>query len=314
MAIELHAIDDTLCYFDLHEMGTSLHTCAYLYHGDQNVLIETGATTSHAILLEALQTAQVTPEQLDHVILTHVHLDHAGGAGKLASVAKNARFHCHPRASRHLIDPSRLRQGAYAVYGEAMNTMYGELIPIEADRVMAHEDESWLVLPDLKLQFLHTLGHAKHHICVYDPDRKVLFSGDSVGIRYLNEVTHFGKDLIFPSASPPDFDPIQTIKTLERLQKMPIQTILHTHFGPSQASEAFESTRKETELLVSMAEFVYDETMTEATMQQALCDHLAHRVNELTGQVNPDCSKFGIDLMLNSQGLLHYMQNLHTTR
>ena len=160
---DLIQLKESLYMFDLFEQGQVGRSSAYLYNGPKKTLIETGSANSLDHILDSLKRLDLTPEDLDYVIVTHVHLDHAGGAGKLAELAKKATFVAHPRAARHLIDPTRLIQGAAQVYGDAMHSLFGDILPIPEQQVLIREDGETIDIGDRKLVFLDTPGHAKHH-------------------------------------------------------------------------------------------------------------------------------------------------------
>ncbi len=305
-------LGDDLYYFDLFELGQPWHTSAYLYNGKKKILIETGASPSHQKIVQALRELALSLVDLDYVILTHIHLDHAGGAGLLATKAPQAKFLCHPRAKRHLVDPTKLEQSAQLVYGDAMDLMFGEILPISADRVFAQEDGTTIRLGDRTLHFIDSPGHAKHHMCIFDPEKRVVFSGDALGIRYLSKSTNWGFDAIFPSTSPTDFDPQGVHYTVSKIAALKPRTVLHTHFGPSDANEALESTLRESMLLATLADETFTSNPTEDGFQEALTVFYQQRLQALGHNAHVDISKLGIDLMLNSLGLLYYEKKKHT--
>jgi hypothetical protein len=155
------------------------------------------ANTTHAVprLLAALEKAGLAPEAVKYVIVTHVHLDHAGGASALMRACPNATLLAHPRAARHLIDPTRLVASARHVYGEdAFERLYGTIEAIDASRVRALEDGERVTLGTAPLHFLHTRGHANHHFVVHDEAKQVVYTGDAFGLVYpaMQRSTHFG--------------------------------------------------------------------------------------------------------------------------
>jgi glyoxylase-like metal-dependent hydrolase (beta-lactamase superfamily II) len=170
-------------------------------------------------------------ENVDYVIPTHVHLDHAGGAGELMRRLPNAKLVIHPRGARHMIDPSRLKAGASTVYGEEMfKEHYGDLIPIPEDRVIIPEDESTIDFNGRLLKFLHTPGHAKHHFCIIDSMSNGMFTGDTFGVAY-PELTGTELPYIFPPSSPVDFNPEDWIDSINRLMGTNSEQAYLTHFG-----------------------------------------------------------------------------------
>lgn len=204
--------------------------CYLRVQGDEAAFVETN--TSHAVpkLLDALREAGLAPEQVRWIVVTHVHLDHAGGAASLLSHCPNATLVAHPRAARHLIDPSRLVASSRAVYGdEVFEKLYGEIPPAPAERVRAVEDEEVLELGGAPLRFLHVRGHANHHFVVHDPERETVYTGDAFGLAYpyLQRAGRF----VFASTSPTDFDGPEAKKSVDRILGLGTRTACLTHFG-----------------------------------------------------------------------------------
>jgi glyoxylase-like metal-dependent hydrolase (beta-lactamase superfamily II) len=221
------------------------HAGAYLMtEGTRAAFVETNTTHAVPRLMRALQERGLRPDQVDYVIVTHAHLDHASGAGALLNACPGAKLVAHPRAARHLIDPSKLKASAEQVYGaETFRALYGELVPVPAERVLIQEDESELRWGSRVLKFLHTRGHAKHHFCVLDSVTQGVFTGDSFGIYYpsLGTKTPF----VFPSTSPTDFEPDEAVKTIDRLVGLNAAAAYLTHFGPLKEPRTFGRELKE---------------------------------------------------------------------
>jgi len=194
--------------------------------------VDTGAGPAAPRLLAALDEIGIAREQVDYLFLTHVHLDHAGGAGQLMQVLPNARAVLHPRGAPHLIDPTRLIAGSIQVYGEALyRQLYGELIPIPAERVIAAEDRLRLKLGRRMFEFVDAPGHARHHHCPVDLDYRELYSGDNFGICYREFDTNRGPFML-PTTTPVQFEPDALHATIDRLMSYRPARIFQTHFGP----------------------------------------------------------------------------------
>ncbi len=199
----------------LHRPG--LASCYLVEQGGVAGFIDTGTNNSVPILLEVLRRKGISHDDVLFVMPTHVHLDHAGGAGGLMQHFPNATLLMHPRGARHMIDPARLEQGSLAVYGEAaFAEMFGRLIPVDAGRVQEVDDGFELDLNGRKLTFLDTPGHARHHYCVYDELSRGIFSGDTCGASY-PELNNGRARFIFPPSTPVQFDPTAWCETLERV-------------------------------------------------------------------------------------------------
>ena len=198
----------------------------------RGAFIDCGVNHSVPLLLAALAQAGLRPGDVDWLILTHVHLDHAGGAGALMQQLPNARLVVHPRGARHMIDPSRLWAGATAVYGEAeMERNYGRLLPVPAERVVEAADGHAVDLAGRRLICLDTPGHARHHNAIHDPASGWVFSGDTFGVSYREFDTAQGP-FIIPTTSPIEFDPPVLHRSIDRLVALKPAAICPTHYGP----------------------------------------------------------------------------------
>jgi len=198
--------------------------------GGEVAFIEANTTHSVPRLLAALKQEGLAPEAVKYVIVTHVHLDHAGGASALMRACPNATLLAHPRAARHLIDPTRLVASARHVYGdEAFEKLYGTIEAIDASKVQALDDGATVTLGGATFQFIHTRGHANHHFVVHDQLQEVVFTGDAFGLVYpaLQRAQRFA----YPSTSPTDFDGPAAIASIKRIVELKPRAVALTHFG-----------------------------------------------------------------------------------
>jgi len=216
---------------DCHYTGRPGVAAAYLLRdGEEAAFVETNTTPAVPRLLAALADTGLAPEQVRYIIITHIHLDHAGGAGALMAACPHATLLAHPKAAPHAIDPARIIAGAAEVYGEAQfAALYGRVHPVPAERVRALEDHDTVALGDRTLSFLHTRGHANHHFCIYDARTAGVFTGDSFGIAYPALQRH--GPVIFPSTTPTDFDAAAAHDTVDRIVATGAQRLYLTHFG-----------------------------------------------------------------------------------
>ena len=197
----------------------------------RGAFVDTGANSAVPNLLEAISARGLTPEAIDYVLLTHVHLDHAGGAGLLMRSLPNARAVVHPRGARHLSDPAKLIAGSIQVYGEKVfRELYGTLVALPAERMLIAEDGLRLSLAGRPLELIHTPGHALHHYAIVDLDTRVIFSGDNFGISYRDFDTSHG-EFIFPTTTPVQFDPEAMHATIDRLMEYQPKAIYLTHYS-----------------------------------------------------------------------------------
>ena len=208
-----------------------LAACYLIESAGEAAFVDTGTAHSVPRLMRLLESKGIPPAQVKYVIPTHVHLDHAGGAGELMQQLPEARLVVHPYGARHLIDPAKLTAGATAVYGESQfQQLFGRLIPVAQERVIEAEDGLTLSLGKRELLCLDTPGHARHHICVYDAQSRGFFTGDSFGLSYRELDTPQGP-FIIPTTTPVQFDPDAWHTSLERLLAHHPLAIYLTHFG-----------------------------------------------------------------------------------
>ena len=213
-------------------------------------IIDTGTNYSVPRILATLSDLECKPEEVDYILLTHVHLDHAGGAGSLMQACPNAKLVVHPRGARHMIDPTQLRAGAVAVYGEeVVQKDYGQLVPIEAHRVIEASDGLMINLAGRILTCIDTPGHAKHHITIWDQLSHGAFTGDTFGLSYREFDTDKGH-FIIPTTTPIQFDPKALRISLRRIMALKPECLYPTHF--SKVTGVARLYQKMTEMLTKV--------------------------------------------------------------
>ncbi len=216
---------------DSHYVRPMLDAIHIVVEAGRVAVIDTGTNDSVPFVLAALADKGLGPEAIDWVVLTHVHLDHAGGAGLLMAKAPNAKLVVHPRGARHMIDPSKLMAATRDVYGvEEVAEMYGEVVPVPSDRVVEATDGFTISLAGRTFTFYDTPGHARHHNCVHDGATGHLFTGDMFGLSY-REFDRDGLQFVFPATTPSQFDPDAFHASIDRMRALKPEALYLTHYA-----------------------------------------------------------------------------------
>ena len=216
-------------------------TAGYLIRGDRPCLVETGTAPSAPVVRDALATLGIGPGDLASVVVTHIHLDHAGGAGDIAAMFPAAQIVVHQRGARHLADPSKLMAGARMVYGRALERLFGVLSPVPAERIMALDDTGTVDLGGgRRLDSHYSPGHAKHHVGLVDSDTGDLYVGDAAGV-YLPDTGD-----VRPATPPPDFDMATALASIRKFAALRPTRLMFSHYGPvDQVSETLDRSAEE---------------------------------------------------------------------
>ena len=275
---------------DVHLIDTAMSgypgiTAAYAILGSKPCLVETGTATSAKTVVDALGSLGVGPADLATVVVTHIHLDHAGGVGDLAAAFPNARVVVQESGARHLADPSRLMASARRVFGSAMDEIFGELLPTEASRIDAIGARGRVDLGGGRhLEGHHTPGHAKHHLGLIDSATGDLYVGDAAGL-YIppdeaDPLTGLAADgsgagTMLPGTPPPDFDLGLALASLDRMRDLAATRLLFSHYGPiTQVADSLGRAEEELRLWVGL--------VREARAEQLDLDHTLALLRERT--------------------------------
>lgn len=250
--------------------GYSGITAGYLIRGSRPCLVETGTAPSAPVVRAALDALGIGPADLATIVVTHIHLDHAGGAGDMAGLYPDAQIVVHERGARHLADPSRLMDSARKVYGDALDSLFGTLAPTPAERIKTVDVTGSIDLGDgRRLDSHYAPGHAKHHVGLLDSASGDLYVGDAAGV-YLPDT-----DDLRPATPPPDFDLDQALASVRMFATLAPSRLLFSHYGPVDAVD--DTLRRSVdEILVWV-----DETRRAHDAGQDL-DHAAAMVAERT--------------------------------
>ncbi len=233
MATALPLLDDRtgIYAFDAGYVRPLMAAIHLIVDDGRVAIVDTASNAALSPTLGVLSQLGLTSASVDYVVLTHVHLDHAGGAGAMMAAFPNARLIVHPRGARHMADPGKLYAAVEAVYGaEEARTLYGQLIPVPAERIIAAADGQILSLGHRQLEILHTPGHAKHHICLFDHASRGVFTGDVLGLSY-RELDVDGQPFLFPTTSPSQFDPDEMRHSVDAVMARDPEALYLTHYS-----------------------------------------------------------------------------------
>ncbi|SFW26519.1 MBL fold metallo-hydrolase [Luteibacter sp. UNCMF366Tsu5.1] len=276
----------------------------------RGAFIDSGTTHSLPRFLEALDAAGIEPADVDWVILTHVHLDHAGGAGSLMQHLPNAKLAVHPRGARHMIDPSALIAGAAGVYGEdIVRRDYGDIVPVPADRVVEAHDGLAIDLAGRALLCLDTPGHARHHIAIHDERANAFFTGDIFGLSY-RELDSSGGAFIIPTTSPVQFEPEAAHASIARMLGYEPEAMYLTHYGRvTEVARLAADLHEQIDAMVAIAQRHATAPDREERIAQEFADLYVSRAQR-QGVTLPaaDIAKLlAIDIRLNAQGVVVWL-------
>ena len=219
-------VEPGIFLLDHHFRGSPGVIASYLVaDGDALTLVETGPASTMETLLAGVRQAGFDPEQIGDIVVTHIHLDHAGGAGALLRRLPRARLHVHPVGAPHLIDPAKLMASATRIYGDLMGPLWGAMLPVPTARLDILGDEDTLVVGGRTLRAYDTPGHANHHLALHEPDTGAVFTGDVAGVR-LDGIRH-----VRPPTPPPEFSPEKWQASIATLLSLKPRRLYLTHFG-----------------------------------------------------------------------------------
>ena len=299
-------INNGIIAIDTEYMRPLLDASHLIVENGHAAFVDTGTNDSVPLLIDALRQKDLDPGDVDYVFLTHVHLDHAGGAGQLMQRLPNARCVIHPRGAPHMIQPAKLIAGTEAVYGEKRaRELYGDIQPIAADRVDVAADDQSFELSGREMRTLYTEGHARHHYCLHDPQSQGVFTGDSFGISYREFDTVAG-EFIFPSSTPSHFDPAEAHKAIDRIMALQPSQLYLTHYSRVCDLNRLAGDMHECiDTYVAIGNECRDDPNRSKAMQTRMFDYLSGRLvkHGFKGDRDAMWSALEIDVILNTQGL-----------
>lgn len=227
----IKSVDKRITIIDSLDLGMQGRTSCYVLQDEKIVLFEPSASPSIPHILEGLEELKIPLEKIAFIIVTHIHLDHAGGAGLLLEKCRNAKLIVHPRGAKHMADPAKLIAGAKAVYGDEFNLLFDPIIPIPEDRILIKGHGEILEIGKQSyLTFYDSPGHANHHFSIHDSVSNGIFTGDTLGIFY-GEFLYQDQEFYLPSTSPTQFNPESMLQSANMIEALNVNKIYFSHFG-----------------------------------------------------------------------------------
>lgn len=308
-------LDYGITAIDVDYAGPLIASSHLIVENGSAAFVDTGTNHSIPLLLETLNLKGIAFADVEFVFLTHIHLDHAGGAGTLMRALPNAQLVVHPRGARHMIDPGKLIEGSIAVYGEKRyREFYGDIVPVDEHRVHITRHGERLELAGREFEFFFTEGHARHHHCIADPKSRGIFTGDSFGISYRVLDTEHG-EFIFPTTTPVHFDPEKAHESVDVIAARKPERVYLTHF--SQVTDIARLARDlhlSLDAYVSIVERLGADGSGESREQAvaaAMFEFLSMRLDD--HGFDPDLERrhaiLDMDCRLNAQGLIYWYDN-----
>jgi glyoxylase-like metal-dependent hydrolase (beta-lactamase superfamily II) len=300
-------VADGITAIDTFMGGRERYTAGYLLEAEATTLVETGPGTSVEPVTRALTHLGVGPDDLANVIVTHIHLDHAGGVGALSARFPRATVWVHERGAPHLADPAKLVASATRVWGEReMAELFGPTSPVAAERLRALRDEDAVDLGGRRLEVLDTPGHASHHVALVDSRTGVVFTGDALGI-HLPDLP-----VLRPATPPPEFDLERYVASIERIRSRARSSLLFAHFGPlpdvdATCDLAIRRVRDWTQVVAGAMDETEDPEQLASRLERAAMDDIDTGAEAtLDLEMLEDRLRLLSSIRMNAQGIARY--------
>ncbi|OEH94230.1 MBL fold metallo-hydrolase [Bacillus solimangrovi] len=301
--------------FDLKIEG---RTGTYVIHDEELTIVETCASPSVPYIIQGFEDLGLKLEDLRWIIVTHIHLDHAGGAGLLLEKCPNAKVIVHPRGYRHLSNPTKLIAGARAVYGDKFDQLFDPIVPIPEEQLIAKDDGETLSIGDRTLTFYNTPGHANHHFSIHDSKSNGIFTGDTIGVHY-PQLRENNLNLYLPSTSPNQFDPEAMLASTKRIEELGVDRIYFGHYGVSEEPhEVYRQIREWLPLFVEAGEMAVTQTDDFETIYIKTREHLTHKTMSFLHEKgiandHPVYKILELDINVCAMGLADYVKKKKAT-
>jgi len=306
-------LDHRIHLIDGFDLDVQARTGTYIIDEAELTLVETGPSPSVKYIKRGLESLGFSLDQVKYIVVTHIHLDHSGGAGLLLRDCPNATVVVHSRGARHLAEPRKLATGARAIYGDSFEELFEPIVPVPEERLLVKgEGDTLKIGADCTLQFLDTPGHSRHHFSIYDPVSNGIFTGDTTGIRY-EQLARDGIDFFLPSTSPNHFDPVAMRESIQRVQKMNVDRIYFGHFGMTEKVDmALNQVSEWLEVFVELGE----EVIAEGKGYDELSERMFQRVKSYLQSLHvPEKHDvyviINLDMQVSALGLIDYFQKMN---
>lgn len=306
-------LNDRIYLIDDFDLNRKERTGTYVIVENDITIVETSSSPSIPYILNGLKQLKIDPNEIRYIILTHIHLDHAGGAGLFLQHCPNATIVVHPKGARHLVDPSRLIAGAKMVYGDKFDKLFNPILPIPEDKlIVKHDGETLKIGKDCTLTFIDSPGHANHHFSIFDPISNGIFTGDTIGI-YYQELKKDGIEFYLPTTSPNQFNPKKMLESADKIEKLNVDAIYFGHYGMStNVKEVFRQLKFWIPVFVEAAMYSQKRTNDQTEQMNLTVSKLNSQIREYLSakQVPENHSVYEIltlDLEVCSMGLIDYL-------
>jgi glyoxylase-like metal-dependent hydrolase (beta-lactamase superfamily II) len=297
--VTVSKVSDRVFMIDTLALGRPGSVAAYVLKGSKTALVDCGYASSATTVLEGLRELGVPPSEVDYIIPTHVHLDHAGSAGEIIEQMPRAKLIAQERGVPHLIDPTRLIQSATSVFGEEAIDAFGRPVGIDGERITGVGEELHLDLGGLSITAIHTPGHAPHQISVFVEEEKTLVAADAVGIVYPF------LPIVVPTTPPPSLNPAELGRSTEKLAQFDARTLLAPHFGVrSDVLHVLEATKEKTDEWVAKVRSL----KSSGSSLDEVASALKRGVAEESGVKQEDFPIYAdVSIRASAMGILHYL-------
>lgn len=303
-------LDDRIYLIDGFDLDVPARTGTYVINEQELTLVETGPSPSIKYVKQGLSSLGISLDDVRYIIVTHIHLDHSGGAGLLLKDCPNASVVVHPRGARHLSEPKKLVSGARAVYGDSFEEFFEPILAVPEDRLLVKgEGDTLKIGADCTLEFLDTPGHSKHHFSIYDPISNGVFTGDTVGIRY-EQLARDGIDFFLPTTSPNHFDPVAMRESIKRIRDMNVDRIYFGHFGMTEKVDtALKQVSDWLKAFVEIGEQVVAEGKGYDLLSERMFQRVKSHLKALNVPEEHDVDVIiNLDMQVSALGLIDYFQ------